>query len=117
MNENLYIFLIVMVYFTACFFAVRLIKKIIKGINLYLQIVVLTFFYALFYGFGIVATGGDPGFGFPAPNLISIILMWNFIVDGNLIDIYILLFWWLLIFLIILIRFLVTKGKRVKIPS
>lgn len=117
MNENSYILLIVLAYFTACFFAVRLIKEIIKGINLYLKIVVLSFFYALFYGFGIVASGGDPGFGFHAPNLITLVLMWNFIVSGNLIDIYILLFWWLLIFLFILIRFLVTKGKRVKAPS
>jgi len=70
MNENLYILLIAVAYFTACFFVIRIIKKSIGHINSYLQIVILSFFYALFYGVGIVASGGDPGFGFPAPNLM-----------------------------------------------
>lgn len=111
MNESLWILLAAIVYFTICFFTVKIIKKHIRGFNSYLRIVTVSFFYALFFGFGIVASGGDPGFGFPAPNLISLILMWSFIVNGNLIDIYILVSWWILFFLIMLFSFFFTKKK------
>ena len=90
-------------YILAAIFVIKLITKATECINPYLRLLVLSFFYALFWGISIAATGGDPGFGFPAPNGISIAIMYSIGFDyGVITGFYILIAWWVVIFLVML---------------
>lgn len=79
----------------------------------------ISFSYALFFGIGMVASGGDPGFGFPCPILLAgafgVIFEIPFeqFLKGV---IYTLIFWWVLILIIILIRNKInTQTKSIKL--
>jgi len=73
-------------------------------LNRYFQILIISFLYALFWGIGFAGSGGDPGFAFPVPNIVAIILMAiNKFYQGILTGLIILGFWWLIIFAVMLI--------------
>ena len=113
MWEILLIFFAPIVYIAIGYFSVELISKHISKFNIYSRLIIISFCYALFWGIGISATGGDPGFGFPAPNIIAIGLMirigyYSGAVDGLII----LAFWWILIFVIMYIRHLIKMKKN-----
>jgi len=105
------------IYISIGYLIIRYIKKKIGEFNPYLQIGIKSILYALFWGIGIFATGGDPGFGFPAPNIVAIILL---VIIGNIQGIIsaivILCFWWIIflttMFLKKLIKERKTKNKK-----
>jgi hypothetical protein len=88
----------------------RLISKWTIDLNPYLRLITLSFFYALFWGIGIAGSGGEPGFGLPAPNIIAIFMMlYDRFYHGVFIGLLILCFWWTIIFLFMLIKNLYRK--------
>ncbi|WP_375730268.1 hypothetical protein [Saccharicrinis sp. FJH62] len=100
------------IYIVIGYFGIRLISKWISNLNVYIRLLIVSFCYALVWGIGIAASGGDPGFGFPVPNILAIGLMISIgFYYGALKGLIILSFWWILIFTIMLIRHL-TKQKH-----
>ena len=106
------------IYIVIGYFAIRLISKCISNLNFYIRLLIVSFCYALFWGIGIAASGGDPGFGIPAPNIIAIGLMISIgFYYGVMEGLIILLFWWILIFMIMFIRHLIKKKQLQKVES
>jgi hypothetical protein len=106
------------IYIVIGYFSIRLISKYISKLNVYVKLIIISFCYALFWGIGIAASGGDPGFGFPAPNIIAIGLMSSIgFYYGAINGLIILFFWWILIFMIMLIYHFVKKKHLQKMKS
>ncbi|HCS20934.1 MAG TPA: hypothetical protein DIW47_10320 [Bacteroidetes bacterium] len=56
-------------------------------------------FYALFWGIGVDATGGEPGFALPAPNLYALLdMLSNGVYDGVLIGFIPVFIWWVFLY-------------------
>ena len=110
MQEGLQLAALLICYLLAGYYVTKLIRKSISNLNIYLRILVHSFSYALFWGIGIAGNGGEPGFGFPAPNFIAIALMAsNKFYYGVKIAIYIMTFWWATIFFLMLARHHMTR--------
>jgi hypothetical protein len=106
------------IYIVIGYFGIRLVSKWISNLNVYIRMLIVSFCYALFWGIGISASGGDPGFALPAPNIIAIGLMISIgfyygVIEGLII----LGFWWILIFTIMFIRHLIKKKHLQKMES
>jgi hypothetical protein len=113
MSEAAIFFLILIIYIVISYYLTRFIARKLISINPIIRIVILSFFYALFFGIGIVAGGGDPGFGFPVPNLAVIFIdafFENFSIGTLRVDLVITLFWWIIIFLVMIIGYFVING-------
>ncbi len=108
---------IIIAYFALGYFICRLVDKLTSRLNKYLQFLILSVFYTLFFGIGISGSGGNPGFAFPSPILVAIILgLWkwiptNLFVNGVIIPFFI---WWSGIFVFWLI---ITWWKSVRTPN
>jgi hypothetical protein len=113
MAGNLLFLTIPLIYILICYFLTRFISKWTIDFNPYLRLVVLSFFYALFWGIGIAGSGGEPGFGLPAPNIIAILMMLNArFYPGVFTGLFILCFWWTIILLFMLIKYFYRGKKR-----
>jgi len=99
-------------YVLIAFLLLKSISILTANINPYIRFFILSFLYSLFCGIGIAGNDGDPGFAFPAPNIVAITLMYkdNF-YRGIEIAFYILAFWWLLIFAIMYISHIIKQRK------
>jgi hypothetical protein len=114
MWDSLAFLLLIVMYILVSSFAAKLISKVTLKLNIYFRLIVLSFCYALFWGIGIFYTGGDPGFGFPAPNIIAIgIMVVNGFCRGIMTGLSILGIWWTVFFGLMLVRFLITKKAQV----
>lgn len=113
MWDAIQLILVLTIYFLITYFIIKVISKFTVDFNPYLRLLTLSFFYALFWGIGIAGSDGDPGFAFPAPNIIAIGLMISidFYRGAFTTGLYILIFWWTIFFLVMLIRHLVKKRK------
>ena len=104
-------------YILIAYFIIKFISKLTVDINSYLRLLILSFFYALFWGLSIAASGGDPGFGFPAPNIVAIGLMLSIsFYRGVVTGLYILGFWWIIIFAVMLVRN-ILKRRTIKLQQ
>jgi hypothetical protein len=113
MNEDILIILGLIIFFVLSYFLVRFVSRQTHHLNNYLRLSIVSFLYALFFGIGLAASGGEPGFALPAPNLVAILLMlsdglYNSVISGLII----LLFWWTFILLFMLARHLIRKRKQ-----
>ncbi|HAO07900.1 MAG TPA: hypothetical protein DCQ50_13170 [Chryseobacterium sp.] len=113
MWETIQFILVLFAYILGSYFATKQISKWTLKWNVYLRLLILSFSYALFWGVGIAFTGGDPGFAFPFPNLITIGLMgFMGFYWGILTGLAILGIWWILFFVFLLVRNLINKKKQ-----
>jgi len=113
MNDALQLLLIVSIYLCIGYLFTRFVNKWTKKLKPILQILIRSFFYALIWGVGIAATGGDPGFAFPAPNIAALILMaYIGFFNGLLNGLIILFFWWFIFFIILIITHFASKHKQ-----
>lgn len=114
MWESLQFILLLIVYIGIYFFAIKLIKKHTTNSNKYFRMLALSFIYALFWGLGIAGSGGEPGFAFPAPNLIALGFMVSIgFFNGIQTEIVIVGFWWFLIFIFMLLKQRIKNKKQV----
>jgi hypothetical protein len=104
MNGDMEILLFLIVYLLVGYIIVRLVRKAVTRYSIFWQLTIKSFFYAMIFGINIIASGGDPGFAFPAPNLISFVFMWDFILAGDYFTIEIFVYWWGVLLVIMLIR-------------
>ncbi len=78
------------------------------------QLIIISFLYTIFFGIGLIGGGGDPGFAFPFPLLliamfdIWVWVEWKIFINGFIIPLF---FWWLLIFLIMLLRYWIKRRR------
>ena len=113
MKDALLVILLLTAYIFISYLLVRFISRRIAGINPYLRILLLSFLYALFWGIGIAASGGDPGIGLPAPNLVAIVVMALIgFYQGIWAGIIFLGFWWTIIFLVMMAIFIIKSRKQ-----
>ena len=107
MVNYIILFLIIGGYIGLSYITTRLIRKWTRNTSRCVRLASISFSYALFFGIGIIASGGDPGFGFPCPVIVAGILG---IIAWIPFDIYLsgvilpLTFWWILIFIIMLFK-------------
>ena len=100
---------IVLVYILIGYYIMRFIRSQTTQMKLYPRLLLLSFFCTLIFGIGIVGSGGDPGFAFPCPIIVTgIIYILNWVetkifINGFIIP---LAFWWTIIFIVML-----TKNK------
>ena len=59
-------------YILIAYFITKFISKLTFTLNRYFKLIILSFLYAWLWGISIAATGGDPGFALPAPNIVAI---------------------------------------------
>ncbi|MFT5254314.1 MAG: hypothetical protein ACI87N_003382 [Flavobacteriales bacterium] len=105
MNETLKIFSILIIYLISGYFIAKYVSKTMINRNRIFRLVVLSFTYALFFGIGIAGNGGNPGFGFPAPNGIALYLMYHIdFMRGFFTGLKLLCVWWIVIFTIMLLK-------------
>lgn len=67
----------------------------------------MSFSYAMIFGIGMVGGGGDPGFAFPFPVILTgLIDIWTWVEINLFFTGFILplAFWWTLIFIVMLIK-------------
>jgi hypothetical protein len=96
------------------YFVTRFTIKLTISFNPYLRLLIRSFVYALIWGIGIAASGGDPGFGFPVPNVVAIILMISIGFYKGVLNGFIFLgFWWIIISFVMLIRVIIQRRKTV----
>jgi hypothetical protein len=75
----------------------------------FIRFTLLSLYYALLLGLAILASGGDPGFGFPAPVLFCLI----FTDSGSFImDLEIFLAWYFIIFTAYLVIHYISPKKQ-----
>lgn len=117
MWDAIQLILLLTVYVLVTYFIVKFTSKLFININPYLRLLTLSFLYALFWGIGIAGNGGDPGFAFPAPNIVALGLMISIGFYRGVFStgLYILGFWWTIFFLVMLVKFLMNKKKSVQI--
>lgn len=102
-------------YVALTYFLIIQLAKHSLGWHPYVRLLTLSFVYALLWGIGIAATGGDPGFGFPAPNVLAIAFMINIgYVQGIATGLYILGFWWIIILAFMVLRKIIKKYRSSK---
>ena len=106
MSENLILLFFLIGYLLVGYIILKLVRKAVAGCALFWQLTIKSFLSAMIFGVNIIASGGEPGFGFPAPNLLSFIFMWDIIPAGNYVTIEIFVYWWAVVLLIMLIRYL-----------
>jgi hypothetical protein len=112
MDQGLLFFLFIIVYFVGAYLLVIFVKKNIPRTRVKSRIASLSFLYAFFYGLGIAASGGDPGFGMPAPNGVAIAMMlWVKNYNGVFIGLEILAAWWIFIAVIMVVRHMIASGE------
>src|SRR5688572_14447215 len=76
------------------------------------RLLLISLLYALIFGVGILGSGGDPGFAFPFPLLLTgtlYILEWRetiLFVNGFLIP---LALWWSILFVLMLVNHFIRK--------
>ncbi|MEI6090903.1 MAG: hypothetical protein WCR42_10655 [bacterium] len=105
-------FQVIVVYIGICYFISRQIRKWTKALNNLPKLALRSFIYALLFGLGAFGGGGDPGFAFPCPIIVvgifDIIKMMplKMVLNGCIIP---LVFWWIVFFIIMLIR---AKTKK-----
>jgi hypothetical protein len=101
-------------YIMCGYYLVKFIRKQLISLNPYIQLIVLAFFYAIIFGIGIAGGGGEPGFAFPVPVILAGILqisIWALVrifINGVIIPLF---FWWIVIFIVMLIRDKIKRRK------
>ncbi len=91
------------------------IRSKIKIKNIRIRQILISFLYTLVFGLGVLASGGDPGFAMPLPLIIAIPVVIIMKSPYYFKDVIIpFAFWWILIFLIMIIR---THFKRSKVRN
>jgi hypothetical protein len=106
--------LLLSAYVATTYFIIWFVKKYTADTNKYLRLLTLSFAYALFWGFGIAGSGGDPGFAFPAPNIVALGLMASIgFYQGLLTGLIILGFWWTIIFIVMFV-IQIIRDKKVR---
>lgn len=99
-------------YLAIAYLVIRLTQKHTQHKNKYFRLLLLSFLYALILGPGIAGSGGDPGFAFPAPNIVALGLMMSIgFYKGIVSGLIILSFWWVIIFMVMFIRQLIRNKK------
>ena len=107
MFDYFIVFLVFGGYIYLSYISIKYTRKWTRSINNYWRLLITSFAYALFFGIGIVASGGEPGFGFPCPIILAGTAGLFFGIPFRQFlygVIYSFLFWWALIFLISIIR-------------
>ena len=100
-------------YILLTYYIVKYVAKLTINFKSYLRILLLSFFYALFWGIGFAGSGGDPGFAFPVPNIVAIILMASIgFYDGILIGLIVFGFWWTIIFIVMVVDRQINKRQN-----
>ena len=104
--------LLLTAYIATSYFIIWLVKKYTADTNKYFRLLTLSFVYALFWGLGIAGSGGDPGFAFPAPNIVALGLMASIgFYRGITTGLIILCFWWTIIFIVMFVRQIISNKK------
>ena len=107
--------LVIAAYIVLSYQAIKLVRKHSAHRGTYFRMLVHSFAYALFWGIGIAATGGDPGFALPMPNIVALVLMAGLkLYRGVLIGLGVLCIWWVIIFSWMLFNELLEKNRRRK---
>jgi hypothetical protein len=115
MWDTIQFILLLTAYIATAYFIIWLIKKYTADTNKYLRLLTLSFVYALFWGLGIAGNGGDPGFAFPAPNIVALGLMASIgFYRGILTGLIILGFWWVIIFVVMFVRQTLRNKKVIR---
>jgi hypothetical protein len=92
-------------YCILTYFIFKYVSRATVHFNPSLRIVIRSLLYALFLGIGLFTNGGDPGFGFPAPNIVALgLMLYIGHYSGILFDVYILCFWWIVIAVIMFVK-------------
>lgn len=105
-------FQVIVVYIGICYVIIRQIRKWTNTMNRLPKLALRSFIYALLFGLGAFGGGGEPGFAFPCPVIVvgifDIIKLMplKIVVNGSIIP---LAFWWIVFFIIMLIR---AKTKK-----
>lgn len=105
-------FQVIVVYIGICYFITRLILKWTKTLNSLPKLTLRSLIYSLLFGLGAFGGGGDPGFAFPCPIIVVGILdiiksmPMKIVLNGCIIP---LSFWWILFFIIMMIRYKTKK--------
>lgn len=115
MWDTLQFILLLTAYIATSYFIIWVVKKYTTNTNKYIRMLCLSFVYALFWGLGIAASGGDPGFALPAPNIVALALMASIeFYQGILTGLIILGFWWTIIFVVMFFRQMMINRKTIK---
>ena len=110
--QNWAIILFFIFYGLLCFFVIKLTHRVTVDKNIFFKSLIRSFIWALFLGVGIMASGGEPGFALPAPNLIAIIVMLiDRLYQGVISGLIILAFWWVVIFGVMIIMYIIKRRK------
>ncbi len=118
MVSAILIILVMAGYFIVTYFTIKFIGNRKGGINPFFRILIISFLAALLWGIGIAGTDSEPGFALPAPNIIAITLMLSEgYFRGVLNGIYILVFWWVFLFIILVIRHLIKSRRNLKMSD
>ncbi len=98
-------------YFVGGYYLTKYIRLALIPFNKYFKLCLLSLSYALLFGIGTLGSGGDPGFALPFPIIWSGLIYvwewseWKLFINGVIIPF---LFWWILIFVIMIIRHFVN---------
>lgn len=112
MWDEIQFILLLTAYIGVTFLMIRWMRKRLVNANKYVRLFSLSFVYALFWGIGIAGSGGEPGFALPAPNIAALGLMISIgFYQGLKTGLMILGFWWLIIFMGMLLRLLISRKK------
>ena len=115
MMDYILAFALIMAYIIAGYFITKFIRARIVTVNPYKRLVMLSFIYSMIFGIGLAGGGGDPGFALPFPIILSGIfdlclwVEWRIFVRGFLVP---LLFWWIVIFVVMIVRDLLEDKFR-----
>lgn len=108
---------IISAYIFIGYYLTRFIRKQITTSNPYRRLAILSFTYSMIFGLGIAGGGGDPGFALPFPIILTGIFdLWmrvelRIFIRGFFIP---LIFWWIVIFVIMLLRDLLEGRLKIK---
>ena len=93
-------------YITICVIILKGIRSRFSIKNRFIRLTISSILYSLLFGIGIIASdGGDPGFAFPVPMFLAIIVAFLKNTQHHLTkNVMLFTFWWVLIFSIMLIK-------------
>ena len=118
MLEEIFFILIIVViiigYILIGYYVTKYVRKLTVSYKGIPRLILLSFLYTMIYGIGLIGGGGNPGFALPSPLVfIGIFDMlecveWKIFINGFIIP---LTFWWILIFMIMLIKYWIKEKE------
>ena len=87
----------------------KLVRKKTQHLKPIIRVILLSLLLTITFGIGIIASGGNPGFGFPAPIILAILFTNpDLIVFSAIVPFFV---WWAFFFIVELLRLLIQRHK------